>query len=72
MKKKEEKLAELEKKIAELEKSLEAAKKMEKKVRVVSMPCMELFEKQSAEYKKSVLVDGVPILGVEAGAVHGG
>ena len=51
---------------------VEAAKKMEKKVRVVSMPCMELFEKQSAEYKKSVLVDGVPILGVEAGAVHGG
>ena len=25
------------------------------KVRVVSMPCMELFEKQSAEYKESVL-----------------
>ena len=26
-----------------------------KKVRVVSMPCMDLFEEQSAEYKESVL-----------------
>ena len=26
-----------------------------KKVRVVSMPCMEEFEKQTAEYKESVL-----------------
>ena len=50
---------------------MEAAKKLEKKVRVVSMPCMELFEKQSEEYKKSVFTEGTPILGVEAGAVHG-
>ena len=26
-----------------------------KKVRVVSMPCMDIFEEQSAEYKESVL-----------------
>ena len=52
-------------------KQKEAAKKLEKKVRVVSMPCMELFEKQSEEYKKSVFTEGTPILGVEAGAVHG-
>lgn len=30
-----------------------------KKVRVVSMPCMELFEQQSAEYKESVLPNAV-------------
>ena len=29
------------------------------KVRVVSMPCMELFEAQSAEYKESVLPKAV-------------
>lgn len=30
-----------------------------KKVRVVSMPCMDLFEEQSAEYKESVLPKAV-------------
>ena len=30
-----------------------------RKVRVVSMPCMELFEEQSAEYKESVLPKAV-------------
>jgi transketolase len=37
-----------------------AAKELEAEgisVRVVSMPCMELFERQSAEYKESVLPD---------------
>ena len=49
-----------------------AAKLMEgKKVRVVSMPSMEIFEEQSEEYKKSVLLEGVPVMGVEAGATHG-
>ena len=49
-----------------------AAEKMEgKKVRVVSMPSIDLFEKQSREYQKSVLSDNVPIMGVEAGATHG-
>jgi len=32
-----------------------AAKELGKGVRVVSMPCMSLFDKQSAEYKESVL-----------------
>lgn len=51
---------------------VKAAEAMEgKKVRVVSMPSMELFEKQSAEYKKSVLGENVAIMGVEAGATHG-
>ena len=38
---------------------------------MVSMPSVELFEQQSVEYRKSVLVEHVPVLGVEAGAVQG-
>jgi len=38
---------------------------------VVSLPCWELFEQQSIEYKKSVFPEGVPILSVEAGATLG-
>jgi len=34
--------------------------------RVVSMPSMELFERQSAEYQKSVLPPGVPRVAIEA------
>jgi len=44
------------------------------KVRVVSMPCWELFEDQSKEYKESVfLVNGqpVPVLSVEAMSTFG-
>ena len=40
--------------------SLDAANKLKEEgidVRVVSMPCMELFDKQSDEYKESVLPD---------------
>ena len=49
-----------------------AAKLMEgKRVRIVSMPSMELFEQQSEEYKRSVFPENVPVLGVEAGATHG-
>jgi len=35
-------------------------------VRVVSMPCWELYEEQSNEYKRSVFLSGVPVLAVEA------
>jgi transketolase len=38
------------------------------RVRVVSMPCMELFEAQSADYRDSVIPRDVPRLAVEAGA----
>jgi transketolase len=34
--------------------------------RVVSVPSMELFARESAEYQKSVLLDGVPRLAIEA------
>ena len=36
--------------------------------RVVSFPSWEIFEEQSAEYKASVLLPGVPKLAVEAGS----
>lgn len=49
-----------------------AAEKMQgKKVRVVSMPSVELFEKQPLAYQRAVLGENVPIMGVEAGATHG-
>lgn len=35
------------------------------KARIVSMPCMEVFDSQSKEYKLSVLPDGIPSLSVE-------
>ena len=42
------------------------------KVRVVSMPCWELFERQSAEYRESVLPPAVKArLSVEAGVEQG-
>ena len=41
-------------------------------IRVVSMPCFELFEKQSEEYKKSVIPDrGCMKISIEAGITHG-
>ena len=35
------------------------------------MPCWELFDKQSAEYKRSVFPAGVPVLAVEALCAEG-
>ncbi len=40
-------------------------------VRVVSLPSLELFEAQSAEYRKSVLPKGIARLSVEAGTTRG-
>ena len=40
---------------SELQHCVEAAKELGDGVRVVSMPCVERFERQSAEYKESVL-----------------
>ncbi len=36
-------------------------------VRVVSMPCSTLFDRQDADYKASVLTKGVPRVAIEAG-----
>jgi transketolase len=55
--------------------AVDAAKKLDaegKKVRVVSMPCWELFEEQSQEYKDSVLLPAVTArVSVEAGTTLG-
>ncbi|KAI9256876.1 transketolase [Sporodiniella umbellata] len=48
---------------------VEAAKKLTEKnipSRVVSMPCTELFDEQSSDYKKEVFPLGIPIISVEA------
>ncbi len=39
----------------------------DKKIRLVSMPCVELFEQQSDEYKEALLGKDVPIFAIEAG-----
>jgi len=39
--------------------------------RVVSIPCFEVFDAQSKEYRLSVLPDGIPILSVEAMSTMG-
>lgn len=40
-------------------------------VRVVSMPCQEIFLQQSPEYQRSVLPGNIPTLSVEAAAISG-
>ena len=40
-------------------------------VRVVSLPCWELFGAQDADYRESVLPTGVPRVAVETGATLG-
>jgi transketolase len=48
---------------------IDAAKYLKEKhnltARVVSMPCFEVFDTQSKEYRLSVLPDGVPSMSVE-------
>ena len=49
--------------------ALEAASKLKQegfKVRVVSLPCWSVFDKQDKEYRLSVLRSGAPILSLEA------
>lgn len=40
-------------------------------VRVVSMPCTNLFDEQSAEWRNSVLLANVPRVAIEAGSTSG-
>ena len=60
---------------AEVKLCVEAAEKLteceEIKVRVVSMPCQEIFLEQSLEYQLSILPGNIPTLSVEASTVHG-
>jgi len=56
---------------SEVDLAVKAADELEKtgvKVRVVSMPCMEIFDAQSDEYKKSVIPCGAKKMAVEAGS----
>lgn len=56
---------------SEVSLSLRAAQSLEKEgiyVRVVSMPCWELFEEQNEGYKNKVLPPELPRISVEAGA----
>jgi transketolase len=59
---------------AEVATALEAARELESggmDVRVVSMPCPELFAAQDVTVRASVLPIGVPVLSVEAGSTFG-
>ncbi|GIU83470.1 MAG: transketolase [Acidimicrobiales bacterium] len=59
---------------SELAVCAEAASSLEAKgvsVRVVSMPCWDLFETQDEGYKREVLPPGVPVVAVEAASSFG-
>lgn len=56
---------------SELGVAVDAAAAIDANVRVVSMPCWELFEAQTADYRQSVLPKGVPTVSVEAGITLG-
>ncbi len=56
---------------SELGVAVDAAASIDAAVRVVSMPCWELFEAQDAAYRQSVLPKGVPTVSVEAGVTLG-
>ncbi len=59
---------------SEVSLSLKAQKELAQEnidVAVVSMPSWDLFEKQSGEYKLSVLPKNIPCLAVEAGTPYG-
>jgi transketolase len=49
----------------------QAAMAAEIPVRVVSMPCTNVFDRQDAAYRESVLPKGVPRVAVEAGVTDG-
>lgn len=57
---------------SEVSLAVDAAKQLEakgKKVRVVSMPCQEIFDQQPRAYQLECLPDGAPIVSVEAYSV---
>jgi len=52
---------------SEVQHAVKAAETLGGGTRVVSMPCMERFERQPDAYKKEVLPDGVKTIAMEAG-----
>ena len=60
---------------SELNLAMESAKLLEEKgykVRVISAPCLELFEQQSDDYKASILDQSGVYCSIEAGSTQGG
>ncbi|KAF0449629.1 Transketolase [Gigaspora margarita] len=58
----------------ELSIAVDAAKLLENegiKARIVSLPCFDLFDEQSLEYRLSVFPDGIPVLSIEALSTFG-
>ena len=59
---------------SEVELALEAQRKLKEieiDSQVVSMPCQELFDLQSYEYKNKILNKNIPIISIEAGSKNG-
>jgi len=58
---------------SEVSLAINVAKSMnDKRIRIVSMPCWEIFERQSDEYKTSLIPDrGSMKISIEAGIIHG-
>ena len=54
-----------------LEASILVADKTGRKIRIVSMPSMDLFLAQPSAYQEALLPAGVPAAAVEAGCAHG-
>jgi len=40
-------------------------------VRVVSMPCMERFDRQTTKYKENIISPTIPSISIEAGSTFG-
>ncbi|TMW57253.1 hypothetical protein Poli38472_003178 [Pythium oligandrum] len=57
---------------SEVSLAVEAAKQLKDlQVRIVSVPCRDLFDEQPLAYKKELLGEGIPVLSVEAAATFG-
>jgi transketolase len=56
---------------SEVHLAIEVAKSLDKKCRVVSMPCCELFDKQDFFYKEEVLPKNIQKMSLEAGSTLG-
>lgn len=56
---------------SEVSLAIESIKKSKKNFRIVSMPCVEIFEQQSKEYKREIIPKGVPVIAIEAAIMNG-
>ena len=56
---------------SEVSLALETADRLDRSVRVVSLPCWEAFARQEAAYQEAVLGVGIPRVSIEAAATFG-